>query len=176
MSISFIVPTIGRESLKKTLQSIELLDGDEIIVVGKIRPTGDDRPRYVICPPGNDWGARERTAAIPLATATHLSFMDDDDVYSEGARATIEKVIEAFPEKPLIFRMRYPSGKILWAEPKFRIANIGTPMMVLPNIPDMLGTWSSRLECDWDFFSSCKWKAEDYIFCGAVIAELGHNV
>lgn len=39
MTMSFIIPTIGRASLKRTLDSIHEKPGDEVIVVRDIPPT-----------------------------------------------------------------------------------------------------------------------------------------
>lgn len=175
--ITFLVPTIGRPSLVKTLASIETWPGDEIIVVGSgIKPTGDMRPRYVLCPPGKDWGAKERNFATPMARCRYIAHIDDDDAYAPGTRALMAEAISTTPGRPILFRMRYPNGITLWQESVVRCGNVGTPMMLIPNMPTRLGTWGSFVGGDCAFLESSKWKPEDYVWRPEVICHLGHNV
>jgi hypothetical protein len=85
--ISFIVPTIGRPSLAKTLASIECWPGDEVLLVGS--PNGHTHPfaHHVPCPPGGDWGHAERNYSTPMARCRYIAHIDDDDVYAPGTRA-----------------------------------------------------------------------------------------
>lgn len=174
--ISFIVPTIGRLSLMQTLRSIQTLPGDEILVAGKIYPTGDTRPRLFPCQNGNDWGCKERTLAIAHAQGQYLAFIDDDDCYVPGARLMMEEAIREAPARPILFRMRYPSGLVLWQDQAVRCGNVGTPMILIPNMPTKLGTWSTRYEQDFHFLETMKWKADDIVWRPEVIAHIGHNV
>lgn len=79
------------------------------------------------------------------------------------------------PDKPVLFRMRYPNGITLWEEPALRCGNVGTPMMLIPNRPTMLGTWGSFVGGDCHFLETMKWKSEDIVWRREVIALLGHN-
>lgn len=175
--ISFIVPTVGRPSLAATLRSIETLPGDEIIIVGdryRVHPNG--RPiRYVDCKPGNDWGAFERNLAQPLARCQYMAHIDDDDTYAPGTRQLMEDAIKKTPGKPVLFRMRYPNGITLWDREELRCGNVGTPMMLIPNRPTMLGTWGSFVGGDCNFLETMKWKPEEIVWRPEVIALLGHN-
>lgn len=176
--ISFIVPTIGRRSLIDTLASIELETCDEILVVGdqSLAPVlTDPRIRFIPCPPGGDWGHTERNYATPMARGQYIAHIDDDDVYAPGARELMSDAIATADGRPILFRMRYPNGIILWQDANIRCGNVGTPMMLIPNRPTMLGKWESYVGGDCAFLQSCKWKAEDYIWRPEVIALLGHN-
>lgn len=173
--ISFIVPTVGRQSLAATLRTIETLPGDEILVVGDRYRTRDSRVRYIDCLPGRDWGHTERNFATPFATGRYIAHIDDDDFYAKGHRTLMQDAIEKTPDRPVLFRMRFPNGITLWAEPELRCGNVGTPMMLIPNRPTMLGTWGSFVGGDCAFLESSKWKAEDYIWRPEVVALLGHN-
>jgi len=175
--ISFILPTIGRASLAATLQSIETYPGDEIIIAGdRYRVRTDKKPvRYIDCLPGNDWGASERNIAQQQARCQYIAHIDDDDCYAPGTRALMEDAIKKTPGKPVLFRMRYPNGITLWAEPELRCGNVGTPMMLIPNRPTMLGTWGSFVGGDCNFLETMKWTPDEIVWRPEIIALLGHN-
>lgn len=174
--ISFIVPTLGRPSLYVTLKSIEMMPGDEVLVVGAVREERRGPVRYIPCKPGGDWGHAERNYATPMARGQYIAHIDDDDVYAPGTRAHMEDAIKTSPGKPVIFRMRFPNGITLWEEPVIKCGNLGTPCMLIPNRPTMLGTWGSFIGGDCHFLETSKWKPEEYVWRREVIALLGHNV
>lgn len=137
ITFSVIVPTAGRDTLARTLASIapQLQHGDEILV------------QRLDCLYGNE--ARDR--AMAKATGTHLLFMDDDDCYADGALATIREGVALDPGRLHVFRMSYTHGLVLWGGPAFVSGNIGTPMVAIPNIPDMLGVWNATSHYESDF-------------------------
>lgn len=177
--ISFIIATLGRASLLQTLQSIETRPGDEIILVGhvpaNILEAADPRTRFIACQPGGDWGHTERNWVTPYARGRYLAHIDDDDTYAPGTRDLMQDVIENTPNRPALFRMRYPNGITLWRDPKIYCGNVGTPMMLIPNEPDKLGKWGSFVGGDCQFLETSKWAPEEYVWRPEVIALLGHN-
>lgn len=176
--ISFIVPTIGRPSLAATLRSIECWPGDEVLVVGnvgEVASVAGTHYRLIPCEPGGDWGHAERNLAMPLAACRYLAHIDDDDVYVPGTRALMADVIAKAPGRPVLFRMRYPNGITLWQEPVVRCGNVGTPMILVPNMPTRLGTFKSFVGGDCAFIEGWKWLREEIVWRPEVIALLGHN-
>ena len=177
--ISFIVPTVGRSSLKKTLESIETRVGDEVIVVGAVKESTHVNHgvtwRFIPCSPGGDWGHTERNFVTPLARGQYLAHIDDDDVYAKGTRALMADAIEKTPGKPVLFRMRFPNGITLWAEPVLRCGNVGTPMILIPNMPTRLGQFQPFVGGDCAYLESMKWKPEEIVWRPEIIALLGHN-
>jgi spore maturation protein CgeB len=154
---SVIVPTTGRATLVRALQSVadQLEPGDEVIVVG-----GDDAGAeaairfgftFIPCGPGGNFGCTERTMGIARATGTHLVFLDDDDAFLPGAFAKMREACAAHPGRPVMFRMIAPGGRVLWHEPVVRLGNHGTPQFVTPNDRARLGQWGTRYEGDFDF-------------------------
>jgi glycosyltransferase involved in cell wall biosynthesis len=131
VSVTFtvIVPTSGRPTLGRTLDSIaeQLEPGDELIV-----SRNDD----------GDYGMAARDAAMPRALGTHLLFMDDDDQFARGAFRTIRRFAEEYPGRIGIFRMRYDNGLTLWTEPVVRLGNVSTQMLCVPN-SGRLGSWQA---------------------------------
>ena len=174
--ITFMVATLGRPSLIKTLRSIETHDGDEILMVSDGFRVNDPRVRYVDCPPGKDWGHTERNWATPHARGQYLAHIDDDDVYAPGTRDLMESAIKQAAGRPTLFRMRYPNGVTLWNTPELYCGNVGTPMMLIPNKPEMLGEWGSFVGGDCHFLETMKWTPDEINWRSEVIALLGHNI
>lgn len=180
--ISFIVPTIGRASLKATLDSIETWPGDEIIVVADmstnvhLQSFVTSRARVIHCSKGNDWGHTERNVAMQQARCRYLAHIDDDDVYAPGTRELMDDAIRQTPGRPVLFRMRYPNGITLWEEPVLRCGNVGTPMILIPNMPTRLGQFKSFVGGDCAFLEEMKWPRDQIVWRPEIIALLGHNV
>lgn len=173
MSVSFVVPTLGRSTLFRTLASIETLPGDEILLVGNasldlhLHAIGRPEIRIIYCPPGNDWGSTERNFVTPMARGDYLSFMDDDDMYAPGARASLESACDG---RPSIFRMKYVNGQTLWVDPEIRCGNVGTPMVFVPNVLDRIGLWGPNVGGDTDFMFRMKWAPHEIAWRKEVIA------
>lgn len=184
--ITFILATTGRPSLQQTLDSIECWPGDEILVVGNVHESTvcawtcpdvvTQVVRYLPCPPGNDWGSSERNYAMPFATGRYLSFMDDDDTYAPGHRAVMQDAITKTPNRPVIFRLQYPNGTYLWREQSVIFGNVGTPMFLIPNVPERLGQWGSFVGGDLAFIEGVGWLRSEFVWRQDVIALIGDNV
>lgn len=176
--ITFIVPTVGRPSLRQTLASIETWPGDEILVVGEALPltyTAGRTVTYVYCAPGKDWGHTERNVAAPFARGRYIAHIDDDDVYAVGTRALMQDAIERTPDRPVLFRMRYPNGITLWAEKELRCGNVGTPMILIPNVPERLGQFRPFVGGDCAYLEEMRWSRDEIVWRPEIIALLGHN-
>lgn len=179
--ISFIVPTVGRESLQRTLKSIELWPGDELIVIGNVSEMTnhdafeDVTVRFIPCAPGGDWGHSERNIAMPLARGQYLAHIDDDDIYAPHTRELMADAIKKTPNRLVLFRMQYPNGITLWSEPVLRCGNVGTPMILQPNDPSKLAQFEPFVGGDCAFLEKSKWNREDIVWRPEVIALLGHN-
>lgn len=147
--------------MQKTLDSICQWEGDEVIVV---RNEGEP----------NGWGGRERNIGIAKATCDYLYFIDDDDYFLPGAREAIHGAIEENIKKyPMIFRMRYPSGRILWDDPKLRCGNVGTCMICVPNVKEMFPVWGDRRYADFNWLNSLGWQARKFIWRPEILVQLG---
>lgn len=170
MSLTITVPTIGRASLRRTLESIAvggIRPEDEVLVIGdgewpearRIINDFVDRfsLRYLETPPRKLWGHPQRNVGISLAKGTHLASIDDDDVYVPGAIDLIRAGIDQHPDKILLFKMRsctprHPWGHA-WRSKDVVCGNVGSPIIVVPNIPANLGKWGDHYAGDFDFIS-----------------------
>jgi glycosyltransferase involved in cell wall biosynthesis len=171
IKLSVIIPTCGRETLVRTLQSLipaGLRSYDEVLVVGdgsqpavgpivlRFHPLLD--LRYFEHGPTRMVGHAQRQYGMSQATGTHLLSIDDDDVYLPGAISAVHEAIRKNPDRVLLFREesrtpRHPWG-IIWKDRQIRQGNVGTRCVVAPNVHGRLGTWGNRYEGDYDFIRS----------------------
>ncbi len=180
--ISFIVPTLGRESLARTLASIETRPGDEILIVCaesiqiQVRKMTIGLPaRFIPCEPGGDWGHTERNVASPQARGRYIAHIDDDDTYAPRTRWFMADAIEKTPDRPVLFRMQYPNGITLWRDPKVYCGNVGTPMILIPNVQEKLGQFKPFVGGDCAYLEDMGWKQDEIVWRQEIIALLGHN-
>lgn len=161
--ISFIIPTIGRKTLGRTLQSIEKRPEDEILV-------------EVDRPPSGRWGNDQRNIAMKKAKGKYLAFIDDDDFYIEGHREFMDQAIKDNPGKPILFKILYPNGRIIWDKKEIVPGNISTQMILVPNIPKMLYYWKDgRNMADFIFVDNWGWYDKDVVWREEIIILMGHD-
>ena len=184
-TLSIIVPTIGRPTLKRTLESIrgqQLVDGDEVVVVQDGPP--DDETSRIFKQSGlpgrdlavghraADFGGTPRNLGMVHASGDYLAFIDDDDTYRPGAFAAIRKAITRHPGRPLMFRV-YVTGRkeTIWQDKTVRPANVGTHMIVTPNRPNLLGEWGRHRGSDFAFVVSTlrRWPPGSLVWCPEII-------
>lgn len=161
-ALSIIVPTVGRPSLKDTLESIltQIKPCDQILVIAdgvypesrQFVETKGTQFTYIELADGphHDWGARARNLAIPLATKAYIAFMDDDDQYLSGAFKSMKNAIRAFPGRPFLFRMKH-GKRIIWTRRELFMGNVSSQMVLFPNKQDKLARFTDRYEGDYDF-------------------------
>lgn len=164
MTLSVIVATLGRPSVERTLASVipQLGPHDEVLVATRFpeRLYGliPDDPRvrviYTDCDEAYG-GANERNAAMPKATGTHLCFIDDDDVYTDGA---LDAMRDAACDRPVIFKVDLTAlgTGVVWQDPALRYTNVSTQGLLVPNVPGKLGVWVAYQHgrgCDFSFIA-----------------------
>lgn len=164
-ALTIVIPTIGRSSVKETLDSIapQLEMFDQVFVIGdgvypevkKLVKNYGIQYGYFEIPggPHHDWGARARNFGVDLAKKAYITFMDDDDQYLPGAFKLIKAAIQEKPGYPFMFRMIH--GKdMLWKNNDLCIGNVSSQMVAVPNIKNKLGRFTERYEGDFDFIRS----------------------
>lgn len=181
MTVSVLVATAGRPTLERALDSIasQLNPADQLIVIAETDAILGRAAKYgatlVQSPRGNDWGASERAVGIQHAIGDYVAFLDDDDIWTPGAREAIEQEIVTHDGRPIICRMQIAAtGELLWRDGCriARMGNMGTPMMVLPLARAKAGRWGRRYGNDFEYWASMQWPADQIVWSEAVIASI----
>jgi glycosyltransferase involved in cell wall biosynthesis len=187
-SLSIIIPTLGRPSLKGALESVvpQLGTADQVIVVGdgsqplaKQISASYEKAIYLETVPTRCWGHEQRNLGMSAAKGGHLAFLDDDDIWLPRARIAIDRGIMGNPEKLLFFRMQH-RNRTIWKTRDLAFANISTQMYVFPNAPEKLARWRPRPEGEngmgGDFLfgveTAALWPEGSAVFLTDVIARL----
>ena len=158
-----MIPTIGRESLQQTIDSIEKWPGDEILVIQHNPPSGR-------------WGNVERQEGTDKAKCDYIAYIDDDDIYVRGARAIMNEAIKQNPSLPILFKIKYPSGRVLPRKKWVKNGNVSTQMILVPNKKDMFWGWDPYHKwADFWFIYRWKWDSRQIVWRPEIIARLGHN-
>lgn len=163
---SIIVPTLGRPSLDRMLESITsqaLVEGDEIIMVAERLEWRMDlfQRHCASAKPGSLWygavasdapggyGNPQRNVGLTLCRGDYINYQDDDDVMAPGILAVMRANCEAQPGKIFIYQMRWPDGHLNPGYPPRDLA--GGQCFVWPNIPGRMGKFGHRYAGDQDF-------------------------
>lgn len=184
--LSIIVPTHDGDGLETLFESVrdQLLPGDEVVVIGDtcdgelpeiqslVQAAGH---RYLSFDAGHHcYGHCQINRGIQSARGDYLVFIDDDDCFPTGALAAIRRAAAAHAQpRPLMFAFySRRHGRTLPPGHYVQESAIGGHAMVVPNIPDKLGTWECRYAGDYDWIVStlALWSAgpawyDDVIAC-----------
>ncbi len=169
MTLTIVVPTIGRPTLETTLQSIarqDLRPGDRVIVA---LDTYQEPPRPDVAALVARYGFElllvdggvhfmgnpQLNAAIAGCTTDYFCALGEDDVYVDGAIARLRKTLK--PGRALLFQFYAPpylvAGDprrfVLWADKQLRVANISGCCIVAPS--EALVPVSDQQRCEVDF-------------------------
>lgn len=145
MNLAVILPTIGRPTLVRALDSVEapcivVVDGEP---AAGLAVQGDGVTRLPDGP-HNDYGGAARNAGLEVAQrdgVQWVAYLDDDDVWVPGATAVIEWALAGRdPKHPElhVFRADFsadprvhaaPDG-CLWVDRILRKGNVSTQMLV----------------------------------------------
>ena len=171
MTLTIVVPTIGRPTLKTTLDSIArqaLQPGDRVIVA---LDTFQQPPRpdvaalvasygFELLPVDGGvhfMGNPQLNAAIAQADTDYLCALGDDDIYVDGAIARLRAKLK--PGRVLLFQFYAPpylsAGNperfVLWADRDLRVANISGCCLVAPVAALSPVSDDQRIEVDYEW-------------------------
>jgi hypothetical protein len=156
--LAVIIPTIGRDSLQATLDSVlpQLGSLDRIFVAydgdGSFSPSVNYTTVWVGSQ--SESGHHATNCALDLLPSqfTHTWRIDDDDVALPGA---LETMREHACGVPVFMRMRYgqnhprsPAGSELWLQPALGLGEIGTPCILAPR---GRSRWGSEYSGDFSY-------------------------
>lgn len=154
-SIGVFIPTQGRKTLARTLQSIasqDLLPEDRVIVVGDgvNRWASDTVPQfgpnftYTPIKATRDWGHTQCNYGIKKlqGTVTVITAQDDDDIFSPRAFEAMREQAEWTPNHLLMARVANHAWGLLWRVPDFN-----EPLV--PNDPRYKGNMAQDGHSPW---------------------------
>lgn len=116
--LSLIIPTIGRSTLKRALDSAcpQMWDGDEVIVVAdgpcesaRLRAKMYPVQYYELPTRVGDFGCTPCDYGIERAAGDFVFFLGDDDVCTEDAFDAIHDAVDDAPNWPHVFAMLHGS-------------------------------------------------------------------
>ena len=171
--LSVIVPTVGRPSLERTVNSL-LRQGEwlpwEAILVGDthagtwtpqlgraadLAARYSEHLRYVEHDGGcHAWGHPQRNHGATVARGRYLSWLGDDDIYVRWAFETLAQALGGREDAPRVhlFRWIAPWKQLLWHTAGYlEESHIDAECIICPNDPEKLGTWTNRYQGDYDF-------------------------
>jgi glycosyltransferase involved in cell wall biosynthesis len=165
MRLSIVIPTIGRSTLSRTLDSLVqtgLKPNDEILVIGdggqpeaericKVSQEAGLPVVYRECGPTNCYGNAQREFGQKLATGDAIVYIDDDDEYLNNALSVMREHADEKPENIQIFKFQHRTLGVIWKEQAIRMGNVSTQMVLVPNHQERLGKWPNVYEGDYWF-------------------------
>jgi hypothetical protein len=184
MSICFLIASIGKPTLTNTLRSLygQFAHGNDHILVyfdamcvagwdyfqSERELYGDDLEMIMLPENLGCWGHGIRNKylrEIPQKY-TYIHNMDDDDHYNEGVLFQVRADIVNNPDKLLLYKFRNHNGIVVWQHPQIAHGNIGTPSAILPNKPELFGTFGMGYGGDADFYHQTaeKFGMENIVF------------
>lgn len=127
--ITFIIPTMGRSTLDRTLQSLINQKDDDwksIVVFDKVQPNNTIKEykekikniilqeRFGALHPVHNSGGRVRNFGIDATETEWVGFVDDDDTLMDDYVSSLKKEITKNPNLDcVIFKMIYDNGIVL---------------------------------------------------------------
>lgn len=185
MKLAFVVPTIGRLSLIRTLTSIkQQMQPQDILAVaadGFVDQTHKLLEEARITPDRvwefprrhGDWGHTPRNKVFAEIEGDFILTVDDDDAYLEGAIDAIRTRLAESEPMPHMFRMYWRGRQTLWEHPNVVEQNVSTQMIVTPNVKSKLGTWGNRYQGDFDYCVSLQKNWGKILWCPEIIVRYG---
>lgn len=178
--ISYIIPTIGRPSLTRTLETVlpQLAPQDEAVVIGDGDcPSAKNQcltisrkyPSSVLLyletkERHYDWGCTPCDYGVARASGDYVVFLGDDDLASPNAVEEIRKHVDADPGVPFIFAMTHQGTHL---RPDIRENAVSGQQIVVPRDMSKMpkfATYSRLNYSDQEFIEKCihNWNAVSY--------------
>lgn len=172
--LSVIIPTCGRSTLERTLQSIQqqidslhkffYSDRVEVLVIGDTHHNDFELPLSVapsLCHNynvtyleydggGHNWGHHQRNYGMTRARGKWLSFLQDDDALNPGAFEAIFNAID-FHWGVILGQTQTWQVGIVPREKRLYEGNVDANCIIVPNVPERLGVWENRYAGDFSF-------------------------
>jgi hypothetical protein len=159
--LTVIIPSIGRDTLGRTLQSIRAQAPPsevELLVIGDTHGTPlctTYGARYL----GYDGGLHcvgqpQRQYGIGQAAGAWLAWSQDDSAWTVGAWAAIAASIAREPRCPRLFQVQTWQAGVVPRLQTVKLGNCDADGIVVPNEPARLGRWANDYCGDFAFIAA----------------------
>lgn len=116
--VSYVIPTVGRNSILHTLKSIELQDTGKFLPTYCIPDSSSNRR-----PNDESNAGLTRNRALDLIDRGWVGFVDDDDILVPGCLRQFYQYMSDYDV--LIPKAKFPSGHALWSTTDIIGGNVG---------------------------------------------------
>lgn len=185
-TFTVILPTIGRATLARTLESLYAQDwrtGDELLVLAddnihEVRQQvfGTHQLPFlrvvsVLGGPHKDWGHTPRNLHMKDALGSHLCHFDDDDVALPNMMSAYRDSVRAAPDHVHLFRMLpHKTRRLVWKKAGLlQRAAVSTQNIVHPNRPSTFGVWKPMYGGDFFFIQETVAKCANQVLWRDVV-------
>jgi len=168
VKITFIIPTIGRNTLKDTVRSLQYQTSDNwyaIIIFDGIDPTIDyDDPRilFLTCDKlgeGPNYAGRVRNYGMTFVNTEWIAFLDDDDSIASTYVETFYNEIQTNCIDVILFRMHFNNEILPNLETDdFYKSKVGISFAIKKTIVDSGNVFSCSEYEDYEYLSLLKSK------------------
>lgn len=188
-SITYLIASTGRETLKDTLRSLhgQFMKGVDKIKIyfdGRCDKGADffqeewdlfgDDLHYEILPETlGYWGHGIRNKYQTACITDYIHHMDDDDIYCEGCIPRARGALVNHYGKILICKFRTLGNAVIWSRKNLAFGQIGTPSGFIFNRPEIMGTWGLGYGGDYNFYKEVQDKIgkENIVFYDLLIVK-----
>jgi hypothetical protein len=166
--VTCIIPTIGRDTLERTLKSMRsqapardlqllvIADTHAGTHLAALDGVPDLCQQYDAICEGFDGGQHcvgqpQRDYGMTQASGRWLAFSQDDAAWTVGAWDAIRASITQPPRCPRLFRVQTWQAGIVPRVEVLRLGNVDADCIVVPNVPNLLGKWGLEYNGDFTF-------------------------
>ena len=163
ISLSIVIPTLGRETLARMLGSLapQIEPGDEVLVVGDGPQPNAERivneicmsnVRYIEGPHTERLGNAQRDLGRSMAKGDFLWFVDDDDEVLPDTIRFVRSDLAVDPARPHHYIMILEG--VPFMSRRFMQGHIGNVQLFWPNRPDLPSHDAGKYGLDMEFISA----------------------
>jgi hypothetical protein len=178
VKLCVIVPTVGRPSLKRTLDSLRpQLRPEDLAIVAcdvtgvKAREVALMSEGFMVINVGSQtpWGHNACNTVLDRlpAEVTHTWRLDDDDVAPPHALRWLRRAACGLP---VFARMALSPTLLVWTAAELSQGNIGSPCILAPRSE---ARWGARYEGDFDYAFALFREHRECLWLDRVVAEIG---
>lgn len=188
-SITYLIASTGRETLKDTLRSLYGqfdfgLDVVQLYFDGKCEKGieffneefdlyGRNLQVEFLPESLGYWGHGIRNKFQIQCGTDYIHHMDDDDIYCAGSIPAARNILKSHYGKVVLCKFRTHGKRIVWSKKIIAEGEIGTPSGFIFNRPEIMGHWALGYGGDYSFYKDVEDKIgkENIVFHDLLIVK-----